>query len=264
MAEKRKGEGQRVLVTGASGGIGLELVRCFAADGYDVALAARSGEKLKSLATELGEKYHVAVAAFPCDLGRIGAGAELVKALDDRGLAVDVLVNNAGYATGGVFAEADPADELGMIDLDIRALVELTRLLMPRMLKNRRGGVLNVGSTAAFQPGPTMAVYCAAKAFVKSFSEALWEETRGTGVTVSCLCPGATATGFAHRAGVENVKLFRSGMMTPDRVARLGYEAFQANRRVEVTGIMNKLMAGSVAFAPRQMALRIARSMLSA
>ena len=263
MADKRKGEGQTALVTGASGGIGLELARCFAADGYNLALSARSADKLAELATQLAKEFQVAATPLACDLGRIGAGAELVRTLDALGLVIDVLVNNAGFGVKSVFAESELADQLGMIDLDVRALVELTRLLWPRMLTNRRGGVLNVASTAAFQPGPTMAVYCAAKAFVLSFSEALWEEARGTGVTVSCLCPGATATGFARRAGVENIMLFRAGAMSSSRVARLGYDAFQAKRRVEVTGLMNKVLAASGPFTPRAILLRMARQVLS-
>ena len=137
-------------------------------------------------------------------------------------MTIDVLVNNAGYGTTGPFAESDSAAQLGMIDLNVRALVELTRLFWPEILQNKRGGVLNVASTAAFQPGPFMAVYCATKAFVLSFTEALWEEARGSGVNVSCLCPGATESAFHKRTGTENLRLMRGRMMSAGRVGRLG------------------------------------------
>ena len=149
-----------------------------------------------------------------------------------------------------------------MIDLNVRALVELTRLFWPEILKNKRGGVLNVASTAAFQPGPFMAVYCATKAFVLSFTEALWEEARGSGVKVSCLCPGATESAF-HKRAAPKICADARGMTSAGRVGRLGYGAFQANRRVIVAGAGNALMAGSVAFLPRSLVLRVARQALS-
>lgn len=260
MAHMRIGEGQTVLVTGASGGIGLELARCFASDGYDVVLAARSAEKLGALARELADRYKVRVDPMVSDLGQVGAGTELVKTLDVRGIVVDVLVNNAGYGIAGAFSESDVADQLGMVDLDIRAVVELTGLLWPRILKSGRGGVLNVASTAAFQPGPFMAVYSAAKAFVLSLSEALWEEARGSALRVTCLCPGPTATNFSTRAGAEKTRLFRSGgVMTAQQVARTGYRAWRAKRRLKVTGFSNALMIFGVRLSPRSVVLRIAR-----
>lgn len=263
MAQRRRGEGQTALVTGASSGIGLELARCFAKDGYNLVLIARSGEALDKAAGNFAGEFGVKVIPVAFDLGRSGAGAELTQTLGERALTVDVLVNDAGYGTTGPFAESDPAAQLGMIDLNVRALVELTRLFWPEILKNKRGGVLNVASTAAFQPGPFMAVYCATKAFVLSFTEALWEEARGSGVNVSCLCPGATESAFHKRAGTENLRLMRGGMMSAERVGQLGYDAFQANKRVIVTGAVNALMAGSVAFLPRSLVLRVARQALS-
>jgi short-subunit dehydrogenase len=178
-------------------------------------------------------------------------------------LNIDVVVNNAGYGASGSFDKSDLSAQLGMIDLNVRAVVELTHLFWPTMLNNKRGGVLNIASTAAFQPGPLMAVYCATKAFILSFTEALWEEARGTGVHVSCLCPGATESAFHKRAGGENLPLHRAGLMSAARVARLGYSAFQSNRRVKVTGAANALMARSVAFVPRALVLQVARQMLS-
>lgn len=260
----RKGEGQTVLITGASGGIGLELARCFAKDGYNLILIARSTDKLEANAAELAREFHISAIALTCDLVRIDAGAELVKSLCTRGLSVDVLVNNAGYGINGAFADTELSGQLGMMDLNMRALVELTGLFWPHLLKNGRGGVLNVASTAAFQPGPMMAVYCATKAFVLSFTEALWEEARGTGVRVSCLCPGATATGFADRSGVAKTRLFQGGgVMSARRVARMGYRAFQADRRVKITGLTNRLMALGARFSPRRMVLKIGRRLMS-
>ncbi len=262
MAHKREGDGQTALVTGASGGIGLELARCFAKDGYDLILVARSAKKLQMVADTLSRQHRVRASVTACDLGIIGAGKALAESLADH--PVDVLVNNAGYGDTGAFATTDPRAQLGMIDLNVRALVELTHIFWPRMLKNGRGGVLNVASTAAFQPGPFMAVYYASKAFVLSFSEALWEEARGTGVHVSCLCPGATESEFHSRAGTDKVRLLRMGQMSAAKVARLGYRAFQADRRVKITGLRNAVMAWSVPFSPRSIVLRLVRYLQSA
>jgi uncharacterized protein len=251
-----------VLITGASGGIGLELAHCFAQGGYNLVLAARSGEALDNAAANLAGSFQVNVVPVPFDLGRPDAGTQLAQTLGERALNIDVVVNNAGYGTTGSFDKSDLSAQLGMIDLNVRAVVELTHLFWPRMLNNKRGGVLNLASTGAFQPGPFMAVYCATKAFILSFTEALWEEARGTGVKVSCLCPGSTESAFHKRAGSENLPLHRAGLMSAGRVARLGYSAFQSNTRVKVTGAGNAFMAHSVAFVPRSLMLQVARQML--
>ncbi len=259
MARKKNGEGQTALVTGASGGIGLELARCFAKDGYDLILVARSAQQLETIAKDLSKQYRIQAMSIAADLGEIGSGVKLARQVADRGLNVDVLVNNAGYGDTGAFAATGREAQLGMIDLNVRALVELTHLYWPEMLKSGRGGVLNVASTAAFQPGPFMAIYYASKAFVLSFSEALWEEGRGTGVHVSCLCPGATESAFHTRAGTNKVRLLRLGQMTSAKVARQGYRAFKANKRVKITGLKNVIMARSVPFTPRAFLLRLVR-----
>ena len=265
MARKRKGEGQTALITGASMGIGVELARCFAEAGYDLVLTARSAAALETLAAELRGKYNVQVAAAPADLGQIGAGTALAKTLADKGLAIDVLVNNAGYGIAGAYAGSDFAQEMGMIDLNIRALAELTHIYWPRMLANERGGVLNVASTAAFQPGPLMAIYYASKAFVLSFSEALWKEAEGTGVHVSCLCPGPTESNFRDRAGTGKTRLSKNmgPPMTSAAVARAGYRAFRRNQRVIVTGARNKFLAASAPFLPRRTLLGIVHNLQS-
>jgi uncharacterized protein len=264
MSRPRTGDGQTALVTGASAGIGVDLAECFAADGYNVILTARTESALREVADRLAKTYGVTATPIAGDLGAIGGGQRLAGEIEKRGLSVDVLVNNAGYGHAGAFNGSDAATELGMIDLNNRALVELTHIYWPAMIANRRGGVLNVASTAAFQPGPLMAIYYASKAFVLSFSEALWEEARDTGVKVSCLCPGPTVSKFRERAGTNKVRLSRASTPMPSMaVARMGYEAWQANKRVEVTGLRNRVMASLVRFLPRTTLLRAVRNLQS-
>ncbi|MEJ1967804.1 MAG: SDR family oxidoreductase [Rhizomicrobium sp.] len=260
----RKGEEQTALVTGASMGIGVDLAECFARDGYDLILTARSEPQLNAVAARLADKHKVKAAAIALDLGAPGGGEKLAAEIAARGFAVDVLVNNAGYGAAGAFAGSDRAAQLGMIDLNDRALVELTHIYWPRLLASRRGGVLNVASTAAFQPGPLMAIYYASKAFVLSFSEALWKEAQGTGVHVSCLCPGPTVSAFRERAGTGKTRLSRTGTpMGSAAVARLGYDGWVKNRRVVITGARNKLTATLAPFLPRRTLLGIVHNLQS-
>lgn len=263
MARKRKGDGQTALVTGASAGIGVDLAECFAADGYDVILAARSEAALKEVADRLAAKHKVKAAAIAVDLQQPGGGAKLADEIKKSGLKVDVVVNNAGYGIAGGFSGSKRDDQLGMIDLNDRALVELTHIYWADMLAAKRGGVLNVASTAAFQPGPLMAVYYASKAFVLSFSEALWEEARGTGVKVSCLCPGPTKSKFRERAGTGKTRLSNRAVMTSAAVAQQGYRAFQANQRVKINGFSNAMTARLIPFLPRATVLKIVRGVQS-
>jgi hypothetical protein len=248
------------LVTGASSGIGLSLARRFAADGHDLVLVARSAGKLDELARELRAANGVGVTVIPADLAKPGAAAELAGELERRGIAVDVLVNNAGYGLFGAFTETDLATELAMIQVNIVALTELTKRLLPAMVARRRGRVLNVASTAAFQPGPLMAVYYATKAYVLSFSEALAEELDGSGVTVTALCPGPTASGFQAAAQLEASKLV-AGKKLPDAdsVAKVGYDALWKGRRVVIPGTNNWILAQSVRFLPRNTVARIVK-----
>jgi len=264
MTQIRVGDGQTALVTGASAGIGVDLAECFASDGYNLILAARTESALRAVADRLAKTYGVVATPLAADLQAIGGGKTLAGEIARRGLTVDVLVNNAGYGHAGAFNGSDAAVQLGMIDLNDRALVELTHIYWPGMLQRGRGGVLNVASTAAFQPGPLMAIYYASKAFVLSFSEALWEEARGTGVKVSCLCPGPTVSKFRQRAGTNKVRLSQAGTPMPSMtVARLGYDAWQANTRVIVTGTRNRVMATLVRFMPRTMLLKAVRNLQS-
>ena len=256
MADNSTGRGQTALVTGASMGIGVDLAECFAKDGYDLVLAARSGDALKNVADTLAARHSIRVTPIVADLGARDSGQKLAADIAARGIGIDVVVNHAGYGVAAAFSGTDLAGQLGMIDVNIRALVELTHIYWPRMLANRRGGVLNVASTAAFQPGPLMAVYYASKAFVLSFSEALWKEAEGSGVRVSCLCPGPTASHFRERAGTGRTQLARSLAVMPSAdVAVMGYDAWKENRRVVVTGTRNAMMASLVRFLPRSAVL---------
>jgi short-subunit dehydrogenase len=264
VAQTRRSKGQTALITGASAGIGVDLAECFAAAGYSLILAARTESALREVAERLARTYGVNAIPIAVDLGAIGGGAKLAAEIEQRGLSVDVLVNNAGYGYAGGFAGATAAVQLGMIDLNVRALVELTHIYWPGMLAGRRGGVLNVASTAAFQPGPLMAVYYASKAFVLSFSEALWEEAYGTGVRVSCLCPGPTTSRFRERAGTDVTRLSRvATSMTSMSVARTGYRAWQRNRRVAIPGLRNRILARLVPFAPRRALLKVVHRLQS-
>ena len=252
------------LVTGASAGIGVDLAQCFARDGYDLILCARSDGALRDVGAKLAQAHGARATAIALDLGEFGAGAKLAGEISKRGLQVDVLVNNAGYGNAGPFHESKRDVELGMVDLNIRALVELTHIYWPGMLKAGSGGVLNVASTAAFQPGPLMATYYASKAFVLSFTEALWEEARGSGVHVSCLCPGPTASKFRERSGTDKKKLARAATsMSSASVAELGFRAWKANKRVEITGLRNRVLAAAIPFAPRNVVLSAVRTLQS-
>lgn len=243
---------QTALVTGASSGIGRELARMFAGGGYNVVLAARRVGSLEALARELGERLPITALALEVDLANASAPERLADALQQRGVTIDVVVNNAGFAMQGPVAGLPLDRQLDMIQVNVVALTALTRLFLPAMLQRNRGGVLNVASTAAFQPGPLMAVYYATKAYVESFTEALAEEVDGTGLHVTCLCPGPTATGFAEAAAVADTNLFKRQTMNAADVARIGYESWRRGEVVVIPGMNNKLGAAFVRLAPRR------------
>lgn len=248
------------LITGASGGLGLEFARFFAADTWDLVLVARSEDVLRKIQAELEAAHGITVTVLPADLSRDGEAKTVAGALLMMGLEPDVLVNNAGIATYGPFAESDPEEERAMLELNVTNLTVLTRLLLPAMLKRKRGHILNVASTAAFQPGPLMAAYYASKAYVLSFSIALSEELRGTGVTATCLCPGPTATGFVAHAKMETSRLFKRALvMDAPTVARIGYRACLAGKPLVVPGKLNRFGAFATRFIPRLLAARVAR-----
>jgi uncharacterized protein len=255
--ENRKGT---ALVTGASGGIGADLAILLAKDGYDLVLTARSAEKLDALGEELTKQLGVRCVTIVADLSAARGPKEIVDALAARGLEIDVLVNNAGYGLYGPFVETSLDAEIQMIQLNVASLTHLTKAILPGMIARQAGKILNVASTAAFQPGPLMAVYYATKAYVLSFSEALSNELDGTGVTVTALCPGPTRTGFQAGAKMEESKLVRGKIMDSQTVARVGYEALMKGKRVVIPGVMNKLMAQSVRFLPRGVVTGLVRS----
>jgi short-subunit dehydrogenase len=251
---------QTALITGASGGIGYELAKLFARDHYNLVLVARGTDRLNSVAAELQTQFGVAVKAIALDLAAVPASKFLFDQLQREGTAVDVLVNNAGFGGFGEFAGRPEEEILGQIQLNIMALTHLTRLFLPPMLERHSGKIMNVASTAAFQPGPLMAVYYATKAYVLSFSEALANEVAGSGVVVSCFCPGATDTNFQKRAGMENSRLFKKiGAMNVETVARNGYRGLMAGRTVVISGLQNRLVAESVRFAPRKLVTAVSR-----
>jgi len=252
------------LITGASSGIGLELARVFAADGVNVILSARSEDKLLALAKEVSEAHHVKAEVVVSDLSVVGAAQGLYDAVKEKGLAVDYLVNNAGFGVYGEFKETAWEDEGAMLQLNIVALTHLTKLFVPDFIARGSGRILNVASTASFQPGPLMAAYFASKAYVLSFSEALANELKGTGVTVTALCPGATATGFQDAAGASGSRLFETRTLpTGADVAKYGYKVMMRGKRVAVHGLLNRILAQSNRFAPRAMSMAITRMLIS-
>lgn len=219
---------ETVLITGASAGIGAELARLFAADKSNLVLVARRKEKLDELAAELRGKEGIDVRVIAADLGRTEALQAIADTLARDGIAIDVLVNNAGFGAVGPFDQLDVARQAEMVQVNVAALTHLTRLTLPGMVEHRRGGVLNVASTAGFQAGPYMAVYYATKAYVISLSEALHDELAGSGVTVTCLCPGLTATEFVAVAKMEKIRMLKLPPMTAAEVARIGHRASAA------------------------------------
>jgi short-subunit dehydrogenase len=241
------------LVTGASAGLGAEFARRLSKRGFRLVLVARRKERLEQLASELGNARAVAI-----DLSKTGAAAKLMADIAAAGDTVDLLVNNAGFGLIGRFAEREPERLREMIDLNCGALSELCRAVAPAMVERRSGRILNVASTAAFQPGPKMAVYFATKAFVLSLSEALHEELKPHGIAVSCLCPGPTRTEFGDVSGFSGNGLFDRVAMDAPAVVEAGLAGLDRNRAVVVTGWLNKLGAASTRFAPRSVVRRIA------
>ena len=239
------------LVTGASSGIGRSLALLFARGGYDLVLVARREASLQHLASEVREVGRIALV-LPADLAQPGSAEALHERLVQGGTRVDVLVNNAGVGMQGRFHELPIERQLGMLHLNVTSLTALTRLLLPSMVSGNTGGVLNVASTAAFQPGPLMAVYYATKAYVLSFSEAVAEEVSGTRLKISCLCPGPTQTGFVEAAEMQGSRLFTAGAMSAEDVARIGYEGWQAGKRLVIPGMQNRLGTVLVRFTPRR------------
>lgn len=245
------------LVTGASSGIGFALARVFAAHRHPLVLNARDPHKLEQAAQNIRQNFQVEVRTIPADLADPATPAEIARQTLGQGLIVETLVNNAAFANYGPFEETPLRQHLEMLDLNIRALTELTHRLAPPMLNRTHGYILNVASTAAFVPGPLMAPYFASKAYVLSLSEALAEEFYPRGVTVTCLCPGPTRSNFQARANMSRSRLMQGKFMEPDDVARAGYIGLMAADRVVVPGAFNKLTALLPRLLPRSLVTKI-------
>jgi uncharacterized protein len=246
------------LITGASFGIGLELARIFARENHNLVLVARSADKLRQLASELEKAHGTRSLILAVDLTEPGASTYVLDQTARADVVVDVLVNNAGFGQYGLFAESDLEECLRQIQLNVTTLTHLTRLYLSGMIERGSGRILNVASTAAFLPGPLMAVYFATKAYVLQFSEAIANELQGTGVTVTCLCPGATTTEFHKRANATGMRFLKMGSMDARSVAKDGYRALMAGKPVAISGFKNWLVAQSIRFAPRRMVTAVA------
>ena len=248
---------QSALVTGASSGLGAAFARARAAEGTDLILTARRAERLEALAATLRAAHGVRVATVALDLAVPGAPERLVGEIGQRGLSVDLLVNNAGFGLRGPFVDMDHRRLGAMIDLNCRAVMELSQLVLPGMIQMRQGAILNVASIAGLMPGPWMAAYYASKAFVLSFSQSLHEEVRRHGVRVVALCPGPVATEFGEVSGLAKSRLFRAATAEPEAVVRAGLKALRANRTVAIPGLSNRLIAAGGALGPRIITRRI-------
>ncbi len=240
------------LITGASAGIGTELARRFAIDRINLVLVARRRDRLEALAGELSTTHGISVEVLPMDLTDAREREKLFHQLKEKGLAIDYLVNNAGFGDSGPFLESDWARQQEMIELNITALSHLTRLFVPDMVQRRQGGLLNVASTAAFLPGPYMSVYYATKAYVLSFTEALARELKGRRVRVSALCPGPVVTEFQQQANIKNARMFSGPMvLSAERVARIGYDGLMRGKTVNIAGLLMKLTIHPLRLTPR-------------
>jgi short-subunit dehydrogenase len=249
------------LITGASGGIGYELALLFARDGFDCILVARGHDKLNALAARLESEFRVKTMVLAKDLSNPSAVDEIYEEISAASMPVDVLVNNAGFPVFGLFSETDLDTELEMLQVNVVALTQLTKLFLRGMIERRCGRILNLASTAAFEPGPLMAVYYASKAYVLSFSEALANELGGTGVTVTTLAPGPTRTGFQKRGQLEDSRLVQGQIADAQSVALAGYRGLMAGKTIVIPGFTNKLIPWIVRISPRGVVTRVVRRM---
>jgi len=242
------------LITGATSGIGHQLSKLFAQNGYNLVLVARDEPKLEQRSDELKKAFGISTKVISKDLSVISSPEEIFVEVQRESIQIDILVNNAGFQEYGPFSETDLQNEIQMIQVHIASLTHLTKLFLPGMLKQGHGRILNLGSTGSFIPGgPLNAVYCATKAYVLSFSEAIAEELKNTKITVTALCPGATNTAFAQRAQIEDIRLFKFGVMDAKKVAEIGYHALMKGKRIVVPGIANKLTVFSLRYMPRRL-----------
>lgn len=250
------------LVTGASNGIGLELAYVNAEHGNNLVLVARNWNKLQEIKVDLESKYDIVVYIIAKDLSVKNAAQEVYNEVKLLQVRVDYLINNAGFGDFGMFGDTNWEKEQEMIDLNITALTQFTKLFLKDMITRRSGKVLNLASTAAFQPGPKMAVYFATKAYVLSFSEAIANEVKDYGITVTALCPGPTSSGFQTAAAMENAKLFKDKKLpTAKEVAIYGYKSMIKGKTVAIHGFMNTILTNSIRFIPRNLVVKIIRQL---
>ncbi len=250
------------LITGASSGIGRELAIVFASKGNNLLLVSRSEDELKKLAEELSQKYNIQAKYLAKDLSLASSPKEVYEYCLTSNLEVNNLINNAGFGDFGLFNEVKLSRQIEMINLNISALVALTHLFIPNMIANREGRILNVASTAAFQPGPLMSVYFATKAFVLSFSEAITNELKPYNISVTALCPGPTASNFKAAANLENSRMMKARKLpTSAEVAEFGYQALMAGKMVAIHGRRNRLLASLIRFIPRKLILKSVRKL---
>lgn len=252
---------ETALITGASSGIGLELAELFAADGSDLVLVARREDRLKELADRLESEYGVKVHVLPKDLSKPKAPDEIFAHLKKEKIQVDVLVNNAGFGVKGIIPEIDLDKQLDMVQVNVKALTHLTRLFLPGMIERGYGGVLNVGSLAAFQPGPNLAVYFATKAYVLSYTEALAEEIQNPNIQISCLAPGPVRTEFGEKSDLEDSLLFKLSLMDSEPVVRAGYEGFRKGKVIVIPGLKQQIVPFLNRFTPRTIVRKIAKKL---
>lgn len=262
MSAKQTDEGllitMNALITGATGGLGKEFAKIFAKENYNLILIARNEEKLNNLKSELEASYPVTVTVFANDLSKEGAADEIFEFTQSAGLEVNVLVNNAGFGDFGEYSQCDWEKQREMVQVNVLALMRLTRLYVPAMKSAKSGKILNVASVASFQPGPLMSVYYASKAFVLSFSEALYTELKKSGVTVTALCPGPVRTGFEDAANLSNSGLFKNlKVATPYKVALFGYKKMKKGRAVAIQGARNRFLIFVSRFSPRSLVRRV-------
>ena len=249
------------LITGASGGIGLELALLFARDGHNLILVARQKNKLQQIADNFEKDYKIKVLVIPEDLSTADAAGIIFRKVKEKSITVNYLVNNAGFYVKGAFSDTSWENEQRLIQLQCLTHTQLTKLFLPEMLRQRKGGILNIGSTGSFVPGPFNAVYCAAKSFVLSFSEALTEEVSGSGITVTALCPGGTKTAFQDFKHRKTSFFFPA--MEASKVAKIGYKALMKGKRVVIPGITNKIQVMLIRFIPGRLTARLTGSLIT-
>lgn len=262
MRNKANNKMKTVLITGTTSGIGYELSKIFAMEGFNLVLVSRNEQKLKIQKEDLENKHKTKVFTIAKDLSDTKSPEEVFLDIQSQGLHIDILVNNAGFNESGPFYKTSLEKELQMLQVHITSLTHLTKLFLPGMMRNNYGKILNFGSTGSFAPCPLDAVYCATKAYVLSFSNALSAELSGTGVTVSTLCPGATKTEFAKKANMENTLLFKRFVMEPQEVAEIAYRGFMRNKKIIIPGLYNKILVLSFPITPSKILEKIGMALL--